>query len=70
MIKIFDYGMGNSSSIKNIIEYIGGSAEIVHNPEGLSGAKGIVLPGVGAFDNAMEKLEQLHSIPVLNKLIL
>ena len=56
MIAIIDYGMGNVGSIKNILRKIGYSSRIVTQPQELEGAKLLILPGVGSFDNAVEKL--------------
>ncbi len=57
MIKIIDYGMGNCGSIRNMIRYLGGNAEIVDEPVLLEGASAIILPGVGSFDNGVRHLE-------------
>ena len=58
MITIVDYGVGNIGSIKNMLKRIGATSEIVSEPEGVSGAKKILLPGVGSFDAAMKKLDE------------
>lgn len=70
MIAIIDYGMGNVASIKNMFRKIGENALIVSSLRGRDGLTGIVLPGVGAFDNAMEKLSQLGLIEDLNDFVL
>lgn len=66
MIKVIDYGMGNSASILNMIRKVNGAAELCSKPEQLNGAKAIILPGVGSFDNGMAKLENLKFINILN----
>ena len=48
MIAIVDYGMGNLFSIYNALVRVNAAPEIVREPEGLAGADGIVVPGVGA----------------------
>lgn len=57
MIAIIDYGMGNLCSVQKALERVGASTKITENPEDLSRAEKIVLPGVGAFGNAMKELE-------------
>ena len=56
MITILDYGMGNLGSIKNMFKRLGVSASIENEPSSIKDAKKIVLPGVGAFDNAMKNI--------------
>jgi imidazole glycerol-phosphate synthase subunit HisH len=56
MIAIVNYGMGNLFSIYNALDYVGGDPRIVSDPEGLEGADGIVVPGVGAFGSCMSQL--------------
>jgi len=58
MIAIVDYGMGNLFSIYNALNHVNASPEIVREPEGLSGAEGIVVPGVGAFGRCMDQLSR------------
>jgi glutamine amidotransferase len=56
MIMIADYGMGNLGSIQNMFRRIGVDSEIVSDSLRLASAKKIILPGVGAFDHAMERI--------------
>lgn len=56
---IADYGVGNLHSIRKALENCGASPYIVEDMSGLLEADCIVLPGVGAFDKAMERL---HSV--------
>ena len=56
MISIVDYGMGNLGSIANMLRYIGKSCEITSDPEQLNRAEKLILPGVGAFDSAMQNI--------------
>ena len=55
-IGIVDYNMGNLASVKNAFDKIGKKADIVKNPEEIKNYDKIVLPGVGAFKDAMEHL--------------
>lgn len=56
MVTIVDYGMGNLGSIQNMFKRIKVASEITGDKEKIAGAKKIFLPGVGAFDAAMEKI--------------
>ena len=58
MIKIIDYGMGNLRSVQKAFEKVGAAAEICDRPGELSGAAKLVLPGVGAFRDAMNELRR------------
>lgn len=57
-IGIIDYGMGNLHSVKNAFEYIGCDTFISDDKAKLSEADGLILPGVGAFPDAMKCLKQ------------
>lgn len=56
MIAIIDYGMGNLRSVQKGFEKAGVTAEIVQDPAAVENARGVVLPGVGAFADAMSNL--------------
>jgi imidazole glycerol-phosphate synthase subunit HisH len=56
VIAIIDYGAGNIRSIGNGLKKAGAKAEIVSDPRMLETADAIVLPGVGSFGDAMDKL--------------
>lgn len=56
-IKIIDYGMGNIQSVKNAFEHLNCSVEITDDPNDLKNADGLILPGVGAFGQAMFNLK-------------
>ncbi len=75
-ICILDYGMGNLRSVEKALEHVGATATITNDPEAVRSADGVILPGVGAFPKAMERvrgtgLEELVSerldagVPVL-----
>jgi glutamine amidotransferase len=57
MIAIVDYGMGNLGSILNILKKIGSAAKLAERAGDIAGAERIILPGVGAFDDAMKALK-------------
>ncbi len=56
MIAIVDYGAGNIFSVLNAMEYLNISAKLTASPEELRAADAILLPGVGAFPDAMRML--------------
>jgi imidazole glycerol-phosphate synthase subunit HisH len=58
MIKIVDYGMGNLRSVQKAFEKIGADAQVVSSPAELAGAEKLVLPGVGAFRDAIAELKR------------
>ena len=58
MIAIIDYGMGNLRSVQKAFEYLGFEAQITDDPACIAGASHVVLPGVGAFCDAMARLKE------------
>jgi glutamine amidotransferase len=58
MIAIVDYGMGNLRSVQKAVEQVGFEAVLVQSPEELEEAEKLILPGVGAFADAMKGLEE------------
>lgn len=67
MIVIVDYGMGNLGSIVNMFKRIGVDSFISGNIDDIESADKILLPGVGSFDKAMERIENLGLKTVLNR---
>jgi len=61
-VVIIDYGLGNLFSIKQACEHVGYSVEISCDPKKILKADGLILPGVGAFGNAMESLSSKNLI--------
>ncbi|MEA2049358.1 MAG: imidazole glycerol phosphate synthase subunit HisH [Campylobacterota bacterium] len=58
MVAIIDYNMGNLASVYNACKLIGAKADIVSDPSKVKKYDKVILPGVGAFADAMEHLEQ------------
>ena len=56
MIAIIDYGMGNLRSVQKAFEFLGFEAVITDDPAVIAAADHVVLPGVGAFCDAMARL--------------
>ncbi|MEG2038508.1 MAG: imidazole glycerol phosphate synthase subunit HisH [Oscillospiraceae bacterium] len=67
MIAIVDYGAGNLFSVKNAFDFLGFESKLTDNKDDLIEADGIILPGVGAFTDAMKKLEQTGLISVIKE---
>lgn len=57
-IAILDYGMGNLRSVEKALEHVGVTATISDDPTEVRAADGVILPGVGAFPRAMERVRQ------------
>src|SRR2546425_11482487 len=70
MLVIVDYGVGNLGSIANMLKRIGIMPVISSRAEDVLTADKIILPGVGAFAYAMEKLGTLGLIEPLSKQVL
>ena len=67
MIAIVDYGVGNLFSLRSSLAKLGMEAVVTADPEVLRKADRLILPGVGAFGDAMEKLEATGLVPVLKE---
>lgn len=67
MIVVVDYGAGNIGSVLNMIRKVGGQAVASSNTDDLRRARRVLLPGVGSFDNAMRKLENLGLVEPLRE---
>ena len=57
MIGVIDYGIGNVSSIVNMLKKIGVEAKLAKTPDDIESSDKIILPGVGSFDTGMKKLK-------------
>lgn len=64
-IKVVDYGAGNIGSVLNMIRRAGGQAIAIDRPEAVLGGGKVILPGVGSFDNAMRRLNNLGFVEPL-----
>ena len=65
MITIVDYGLGNLGSVLNMLKRIGVEGEIKSDLKSIENASKLILPGVGAFDAAMKKLNESNLTSVL-----
>ncbi|MCP9884427.1 imidazole glycerol phosphate synthase subunit HisH [Synechococcus sp. ATX 2A4] len=64
-IGLIDYGMGNLHSVRRAIERLGAEVVPVQEAAAMQACKALILPGVGAFDPAMQRLEQAELIEPL-----
>ncbi len=69
MIAIIDYQMGNLRSVQKGFERVGHAAEIVDDPEKLARADKLVLPGVGAFGDAIAELRRRNLVEPIREAI-
>lgn len=67
MIAVVDYGIGNVSSIVNMLKKIGVTAALANKVEELEAADKIILPGVGSFDAGMRKLNNSGLVEAIKK---
>ena len=67
-VTVIDYGVGNLLSVQRGLEYCGARVTLSADPEQILAAKRVVLPGVGAFGNAMQALERLGLVEVMREL--
>lgn len=70
MIRIVDYGVGNIQAFMTMFKRLGLEAQRAHSAEELLDATHLILPGVGAFDHAMQLLNESGMRPTLETLVL
>lgn len=69
MIAIIDYGMGNLRSVQKGLERVGFDAVVTRDLARIESARGIVLPGVGAFSACMENLGKFGLIEPIGEIV-
>lgn len=67
MIAVVDYGMGNLRSVQKALEHLGFSARVTSSAQEILRARSVVLPGVGAFGDAMANLRRRSLIEPLRE---
>jgi glutamine amidotransferase len=67
---IVDLGIGNLGSVANMLKKVGAPAEISRDPAVIASADKLILPGVGAFDPAMQRLNESGLRPVLERRVI
>lgn len=68
-IVIIDYQMGNLRSVQKALEKVGAAAEVTSDPAVVESADKVVLPGVGAFGDAMRELKTRHLVDPIRRVI-
>ena len=69
-IAIIDYGMGNLRSVQKGLERVGCKAQLTREPRQIVSARGVVLPGVGAFSACMENLRRFGLVEAIREVVL
>lgn len=69
MIAIIDYGMGNLRSVQKGFEKMGHQAVVTSDPAAVAAAEKVVLPGVGAFEDAMHELRRRDLVGTVRQAI-
>lgn len=69
MIAIIDYDAGNIKSVEKALQYLGEETCVTRDPEEILAAEKVILPGVGAFGDAMQKLHQYGLVEVIKKVV-
>jgi glutamine amidotransferase len=69
-IAIVDYGMGNLRSVQKGLERVGCKAQVTREPQQIVSARGVVLPGVGAFSACMENLRRFGLVEAIREVVL
>jgi len=67
MVAILDYGMGNIHSVQKALQLHGAQTLVTNKPEDIKACDKVVLPGVGAFDDAMSELKKQNLISALKE---
>jgi glutamine amidotransferase len=67
-VTVIDYGVCNLLSVQRGLEHCGAKVTLTADPEQILAAKRVVLPGVGAFGNAMQALDLLGLVPVIREI--
>lgn len=69
MVAIIDYDAGNVKSVEKAAAALGKNVAVTRNPEEILSAEYVILPGVGAFGDAMEKLHQYGLVDTIHKVV-
>lgn len=64
---VIDYGVGNLLSVRRGLEYCGATVNLTRDPDVILAGQHVVLPGVGAFGNAMQALHELKLVTVIQE---
>lgn len=67
MIAIIDYDAGNLKSVEKALQHLGEACKITRDVEEIAAADKVILPGVGAFQDAMDKLHKFQLVDVIRE---
>ena len=68
-VVVIDYGMGNLFSVESALRYLGVSVTLSADPEAVDNARRVILPGVGSFRLAMDRLSARHLDEAIHRLV-
>ncbi|MCH5339185.1 MAG: imidazole glycerol phosphate synthase subunit HisH [Acetatifactor sp.] len=69
MIAVIDYDAGNIKSVEKALLYLGQDVTVTRDPGTILSSEGVILPGVGAFGDAMEKLYAYGLVPIIRQCV-
>ena len=69
MIAIIDYDAGNLKSVYKALQFLGQEAVITRDHDVIRNADKVILPGVGSFGDAMQKLKEYGLVPVIQEVV-
>ena len=69
MVAIIDYDAGNVKSVEKALQFLGQETVLTREPGKILGADRVILPGVGAFGDAMKRLEDYGLVDVIRKVV-
>ena len=69
MVAIIDYDAGNLRSVEKALEALGAETVVTRDPEVIAGSSRVILPGVGSFGDAMERLNQYGLPDVIRRTV-
>ena len=69
MVAIIDYDAGNIKSVEKAFQYLGADTQVTRDPEVIFRADRVVLPGVGAFGDAMNRIREYNLESIINEVV-
>ena len=69
MIAIIDYDAGNIKSVEKALQYLGEDVRLTRDADEILSAQKVILPGVGSFGDAMEKLHRFGLVSVIREVV-
>ena len=69
MVAVIDYDAGNIKSVEKALVHLGADVVVTREPEKILNADKVILPGVGAFGDAMEKINGYGLEPVIHEVV-